>query len=1499
MVNANDSEFDEEGMHFSAPVNEKGIAAKSRASHENVVNFTDLSGGTFTNTELDEKNNVGLTWELPRHPYEMDSNTQLLSHFENSLVGVDDEVPTSYTRSTYLAQGIWNFDEGTGTTAYDSSGLGRHGTISGATWTTDSRHGTALNFDGVDDYMTTAFYPVEYSPHTMEAWIKLSEISGDQMLFGSMDSGTVRGMWFEIVGDDLNTYYLINGISTSLRSYLSLQIGQWYYVVSVYDGSDIIHYLDGVRQESRTASIAIVSEGGPLYIGSSGTWATTSYTFPGAVHSAGFYSRAKSGEEIKSDYEEYLANYVSYASGRYSKGLKIDEDTTVGYPVGMVPEDNCVGFWRFNDGSGTTARDISGQGNDGTLKNGPQWVTGKEGRAIQFDGTDDNVDCGRSASLDITGYNITYEAWVYHQFTPGAHTYGNILRKFWSGGSWLRFELNSEWISFNLKGVGGCKGSTTLQPDTWYHIAGTYDGARMKIYLNGKLDGIATYSNPIESSAAISLIIGAGDASGAEPWKGKIDEFAVYNRSKSADEIYYDYLAGAQQNFDRKRGTLELWVRPNWDGNDGINHTIFFSGYSSDNDSFFIYKSETNKLVFKTSNNRSKSQNNPSVSVSNWESNTWYHLAFTWDSGTKQIYIDGQLQASEVNNKMPDKTYPKVYIGTNPDHNLYGINGTIDELRISNVVRPPADFRVYHPWGIYESAVFDATEPVQWQNIAWSAIHNVGAVLFVQSRTSEDNTIWTNWTGNIYGTYGELLYMDSTGESINAENSQYIQWRAVFNSVDGVFTPILEKANITWNYLPRVYNVTITPMKPTVRDNLVVNYSYEDADNDMEGDTKFEWYVDRGTGFIRSGFRNQILPETETEPGENWYCTIIPHDGKGYGFAVNTETVTILAGPLARIEVMPNSITITTDEEAKFSAEAFDSEDNQITTTFTWNTTGDGAIDQTGNFVPSRWSVQGVSASAGGIVGYAVVKVLPGSIDKVEVHPSNPVISTDDMILFEGVAFDAKNNFIPDLDMNWSVSGGGNIGEKTGLFEAEEPGTWTVTVNISGVFANTLLTIKPGRVHNFQVVTNNTTIAADSELQLAVQGFDEDGNLVPANFNWEVENGEITQDGLFIPTEVGRWNITVMGKDSDVSIKIPVTVLRGKPDKLALEPDVHLMKVNETKRFTTTAYDIKGNFWLVNTGIDWSVTNPSLGYFDSSGIFHAVKAGKTTVVASITIENNGGNGNGGGNGSNSTRTEATVTGSAEITIYEEPQPVQPPVGGGTEKEAGAESTNLVLLILIIIMIIIILILIFLILRKRKVEEPREKERPAEEEEEEEMEEEAEREGEEEAVGEEEEEWETVEEEGLEEARIPEEEEEPSVGWEVLEEEEEEELDEEYAPPEVKQVPAKGKLPKAGKMPKEGKMPVKEEEEFEFDEELSEILKPTPSGVRPSGKPQLMRAEKSVKCNICLGFIKTGLMEIHCTCGKHYHEQCANRVGFCPVCDTDLTNPEDVIEEEGD
>ena len=120
--------------------------------------------------------------------------------------------------------------------------------------------------------------------------------------------------------------------------------------------------------------------------------------------------------------------------------------------------------WRFDDGSGVTAADSSGNGNIGVLLNGPTWTAGIAGGGLSFDGVDDAVDVGNNASLNPAN-SLTLAVWV----NPGNLTatqmvfskYGAVIQyfiRFQSGGK-LRFSLNAGGVVADLNSNGALTGN--------------------------------------------------------------------------------------------------------------------------------------------------------------------------------------------------------------------------------------------------------------------------------------------------------------------------------------------------------------------------------------------------------------------------------------------------------------------------------------------------------------------------------------------------------------------------------------------------------------------------------------------------------------------------------------------------------------------------------------------------------------------------------------------------------------------------------------------------------------------------------------------------------------------------------------------------------------------------------------------------------------------------------------------------------------------------------
>lgn len=198
----------------------------------------------------------------------------------------------------------------------------------------------ALSFDGVDDCVDIAssIVPTGGSPKTVSLWFKCTgSISTRQWLFyAGAESGTGR-FCLEIESGKFTS----NWFSSSYSFSQALVSGSWYHAVASYDGSNVSVAVNGVVQ----SQVAALSTGATVTT-RVGIFASGAFPFNGIIDDVRVYNRDLSAAE-------FLAMFVNATP---------------------APTNGLVGHWKFDEGSGTTAADSSGNGNNGTLS-GPTWTT--------------------------------------------------------------------------------------------------------------------------------------------------------------------------------------------------------------------------------------------------------------------------------------------------------------------------------------------------------------------------------------------------------------------------------------------------------------------------------------------------------------------------------------------------------------------------------------------------------------------------------------------------------------------------------------------------------------------------------------------------------------------------------------------------------------------------------------------------------------------------------------------------------------------------------------------------------------------------------------------------------------------------------------------------------------------------------------------------------------------------------------------------------------------
>lgn len=400
----------------------------------------------------------------------------------------------------------WNFDEGIGSIASDSTVNANDGVLSGG------KFGNALYFDGVDDYVeipNSITMDVSAS-YTFEAWIYLesSGTSGVWVYRGFFRRGSYGTTASEI---EIYTQPYVSGYNGKLtvvhnragsfgyRYFTPFPLDTWVHLAVTWDGTTAKAYYNGEEQISTGTSVvdSAVSDK-PSYIGHG-------------------YKTAF----MKGKIDEVRISNIARTSFNLISAPEVDINT--------------VALWHLDESVGTIAYDDedTGNSNNGIISGaswaGPTWDTGLLGTtALRFDGVDDYVLVSGSPSLAGITSQITVDAWVNFEDVRNAFY---VRTPYDSGLAWgldrwgglLRFHIYDGSV-YKI-----CSMAWTPTINTWYHIAGTYDGTTLKLYLDGVLSETFGYAGDIDPTGK-GVVMGARYSyGGADFHKGLIDEVHIWD----------------------------------------------------------------------------------------------------------------------------------------------------------------------------------------------------------------------------------------------------------------------------------------------------------------------------------------------------------------------------------------------------------------------------------------------------------------------------------------------------------------------------------------------------------------------------------------------------------------------------------------------------------------------------------------------------------------------------------------------------------------------------------------------------------------------------------------------------------------------------------------------------------------------------------------------------------------------------------------------------------
>jgi len=434
----------------------------------------------------------------------------------------------------------WPMNEGTGTLAHDFSGNGYNATFAySAAWVA-GKYGFAASVDTGNSSSQLQVSSVPTGAAWTTAW------------WSSFPLATFNGSWRTMFRSAVDDHQVIVDPSGNLGMYDNHfgagfvssgynvnNLRGWHHITAVGSGSTTTFYIDGVS----VGSSAVKSTSNIDYIGN--------YQYGGqnwgTIDDLRVYNRALSAAEIT----------TLYKSGQVTRKVPTN--------LGLV------GYWSMNEGNGTIAHDFSGNGNNGTIYNSPQWINGKRGSALQFNvsGSSQYIDLGNNPTISSLT-NLTLSAWINVQAVGSYTDVISSLRD--CCGAYKGYGLVLDGSNNPYLQIGDPSGGLWYLTDPhpqpvgkWVHLTATYDGSIVKFYVNGVLDYSVSYSGGIGTPATYNTAIGGlGMNPAAFSYHGSIDDVRIYNRALSATEIATLYNAGevkinSSRNNVLTSGLVGLW----------------------------------------------------------------------------------------------------------------------------------------------------------------------------------------------------------------------------------------------------------------------------------------------------------------------------------------------------------------------------------------------------------------------------------------------------------------------------------------------------------------------------------------------------------------------------------------------------------------------------------------------------------------------------------------------------------------------------------------------------------------------------------------------------------------------------------------------------------------------------------------------------------------------------------------------------------------------------
>ncbi|MHC1737071.1 MAG: LamG-like jellyroll fold domain-containing protein [Ignavibacteriaceae bacterium] len=635
--------------------------------------------------------------------------------------------------------------------------------------------GYALQFSGTRHINcgNNATVQISGSAITLEAWVyptAFSTNSWENVIVNKL-STTSHGFNLRCGGNGIVEFYAAYDFAT-LNNVISdastLVLNKWTHLAGTYDGSTAKLYVNGSLVKSSPSTSSIGSTDLPLVIGNHGNTVGGDFTRPfiGSIDEVRIWNTVRTEAEIKASmYKELAGN-----------------------------ETNLLAYYKMSNGSGTSLTDNSVNSNTGTLTNGPTWKASGcfagPRNALDFDGTNDYVDCGTAANTKITD-NLTISAWVKTSCTDGG--WRTFLTNHWLGfTSGMILAVNPTTGLFHYAFCQATGVWTSRDPANsvtndgkWHNIVITFQAGIIKTYFDGKL--IDTYISGLSSIVYTNertLQIGRDSGTEQEWWQGQIDEVSIWSRVLSENEVRENMtktLTGTESN-------LAAYYR--FDHVDG--KTLYDLSSNAYNGTLYADMTDDDWVSSSTFNTWIGSESNSWSVAANWSSGTAPAATdnvglYKWDLGN-EVSVSGAL--TTVNNLLFSSTASPV-LSSNFTVNgnlLLGKNLDLNGITIRLGDFSNQGFLIEGDYRLYGSSGTISVES-SWNNFSGVNVGGLGAV--ISCNTNIMRTITRGHTEHRNGSNKSILRYYQIIEEAK-ENAEDIEVTLKFNYLESELNGLTE-----------------------------------------------------------------------------------------------------------------------------------------------------------------------------------------------------------------------------------------------------------------------------------------------------------------------------------------------------------------------------------------------------------------------------------------------------------------------------------------------------------------------------------------------------------------------------------------------------------------------------------------------------------------------------------------------------------------------------------